>query len=141
MENLIVPVLNLKDARKFATLLDGSYTSVTSKKGKKLISENKTLSDNLEDFKQACEWEGNEETTVSHLVLVPYGEDLLDVDEGDTVIMLGTHNWEPEESNPFGLTGKISDGYSDPTDLNVDWSNRKHNCSYVIGRDIIKVNL
>lgn len=138
MENLIVPVLNLSDARKFATLLDGSYTSVTSKKGKKLIFENETLSDNLEDFERYCD----EGWVVSHLVIIPYDEDLIDVKLGDTVLMLGTHDWEACESNPFGFTGKIHDFDELNTDeLTVKWANQKRNCAYVIGRDLIKVTL
>lgn len=134
-----IPVKTLSDARRLATLFDGSYFSITSKKGKAFLGEGV-----LGTIIRAREvgYKGLEFFGVSHIVEVPEASSLTQPSETEysncKVMMLLRHIFRVGNTNPYGVIGTIRDRSSDGS-FRVNWTNGHRNCAYMFNQDIILI--
>lgn len=131
---ITIPVKSLSEARNLSILLDGSYVSKTSKKGVE-----HTLSCSRVERRTIL---NSDRSNISHLVLVPYDEDLLNIKVDDKVIMVASSIWScgiPEPMNPLSTFGVVTGINNREGTFQVLWGRGLSNGAYRPGRDIIKV--
>lgn len=132
MNELIIPVRDLTLARKLASYFEGSYHSVESKKGMKILDgyPEQLRKINIHNNHIA---RGN--TEIKYFVKIQNGLDLRNAEIGDFVIMCGSGSYTPSNNNPYGILGVVRERRL--TGIRVSWSNGQSNNGYTFVRDII----